>query len=91
MVGENPTPYGILALWAVNGLSIIYWVHSGIVIPTRWQLLLGANYVHALYDSDTDRLSLYIRLSDFCRGSSFQVCCNPPPPRSNFNHLRTTL
>ncbi len=26
MVGENPTPYGILALWAVNGLSIVYWV-----------------------------------------------------------------
>ncbi len=25
MVGENPTPYGILALWAVNGLSIVYW------------------------------------------------------------------
>ena len=21
VVGENPTPYGILALWAVNGLS----------------------------------------------------------------------
>ena len=28
MVGENPTPYGILALWAVNGLSIVYWVHT---------------------------------------------------------------
>ncbi len=27
VVGENPTPYGILALWAVNGLSIVYWVH----------------------------------------------------------------
>ena len=26
MVGENPTPYGILALWAVNSLSIVYWV-----------------------------------------------------------------
>ncbi len=25
MVGENPTSYGILALWAVNGLSIVYW------------------------------------------------------------------
>ncbi len=24
VVGENPTPYGILALWAVNGLSIVY-------------------------------------------------------------------
>ena len=24
-VGENPTPYGILELWAVNGLSIVYW------------------------------------------------------------------
>ncbi len=24
MVGENLTPYGILALWAVNGLSIVY-------------------------------------------------------------------
>ncbi len=26
VVGENPTPYGILALWSVNGLSIFYWV-----------------------------------------------------------------
>ncbi len=26
VVGENPTPYGILALWAVNELSIVYWV-----------------------------------------------------------------
>ncbi len=25
VVGENPTPYGILASWAVNGLSIVYW------------------------------------------------------------------
>ena len=25
VVGENPTPYGVLALWAVNGLSIVYW------------------------------------------------------------------
>ena len=25
VVGENPTPYEILALWAVNGLSIVYW------------------------------------------------------------------
>ncbi len=23
VVGENPTPYGILALWAVNSLSIV--------------------------------------------------------------------
>ena len=26
VVGENPTPYEILALWAVNGLSVVYWV-----------------------------------------------------------------
>ena len=32
MVGENPTPYGILALWAVNGLSIVYWDYMYIVI-----------------------------------------------------------
>ncbi len=25
VLGENPTPYGILALWAVNSLSIVYW------------------------------------------------------------------
>ncbi len=25
VVGENPTPCGILALWAVNSLSIVYW------------------------------------------------------------------
>ena len=24
-MGENPTPYGNLALWAVNGLSIVCW------------------------------------------------------------------
>ncbi len=28
VVGENPTPNGILALWAVYGLSIVYWVRS---------------------------------------------------------------
>ena len=26
VVGENPNTYGILALWTVNGLSIVYWV-----------------------------------------------------------------
>ncbi len=25
VVGENPTPYGILALWTVNSLSIVHW------------------------------------------------------------------
>ena len=30
--GENPTPYGILALWAVNSLSIVYW--EGMSIET---------------------------------------------------------
>ncbi len=25
VVGENPTPYEDLALWAVNGLSIVCW------------------------------------------------------------------
>ncbi len=29
VVGENPTPYGILALWAVNSLSNVYWVRIG--------------------------------------------------------------
>ena len=33
VVGENPTPYGILALWAVNGLSIVYWVYMYAVMP----------------------------------------------------------
>ena len=28
VVGEKPTPYGSLALWAVNGLSIVYWEGS---------------------------------------------------------------
>ena len=42
VVGENLTPYGILALWTVNGLSIVYWV-------TRHQILsnfraFGAEY-----------------------------------------------
>ncbi len=27
VVGENQTPYGILSMWAVNGLSIVCWVH----------------------------------------------------------------
>ncbi len=31
--GENPTPYGILALWAVNGLSIVYWEGPLINVP----------------------------------------------------------
>ena len=25
VVSENPTPYVILAVWAVNGLSIVWW------------------------------------------------------------------
>ena len=31
VVGEYPTPYGILALWAVNGLSLVCWEtgHAG--------------------------------------------------------------
>ena len=36
MVGENPTPYGILALWAVNSLSIVYWdlsIEAGFARP----------------------------------------------------------
>ncbi len=32
VVGENLTPYGILALWAVNGLSIVYWVGLSVVL-----------------------------------------------------------
>ncbi len=28
VAGENPTPCGSLALWPVNGLSIVYWVVS---------------------------------------------------------------
>ncbi len=32
VVGENPTPYGNLALWAVNGLSIVYWVAYILVV-----------------------------------------------------------
>ncbi len=32
VVGENLTPYGILALWAVNGLSIVYWNVNSIVV-----------------------------------------------------------
>ena len=32
VVGENPTLYGILALWAVDGLSIVYWdVHVHVI------------------------------------------------------------
>ncbi len=27
VVGENLSCYGILPLWAVNGLSIVCWVH----------------------------------------------------------------
>ena len=26
-MGESTTPYGILALWAANGLSIVYWAY----------------------------------------------------------------
>ncbi len=42
MVGENPTPYGILALWAVNGLSIVYWELFIVkVYGTKIQIFLG--------------------------------------------------
>ena len=39
VVGENPTPYGNLALWAVNGLSIVYWEWwdtMQILVSIRW-------------------------------------------------------
>ncbi len=40
VVGENPTPYGMLALWAVNGLSIVYWVfHLFITHSLHFRLL----------------------------------------------------
>ena len=41
MVGENPTPYGVLALWAVNGLSIVCWEE------TPWDLLGNDHYDYA--------------------------------------------
>ena len=34
MVGENPSCYGILPLWTVNGLSIVCWVSSLVSWPT---------------------------------------------------------
>ncbi len=33
VVGENPTPYGILALRAVNSLSIVCWEVAFFLIP----------------------------------------------------------
>ncbi len=43
MVSENPTPYGILALWAVNGLSIVYWdVLVNRCMPSPITLYLGS-------------------------------------------------
>ncbi len=33
VVGENPDPYAILALWAVNGLSIVCWDMSNRWLP----------------------------------------------------------
>ena len=44
VVGETPTPYGILALWAVNGLSIVYWVN---------ELLKNSSY-YLIGDSDNN-------------------------------------
>ena len=45
MVGENPTPYEILALWAVNGLSIVYWVVHPINFEIREDLLVQVTVV----------------------------------------------
>ncbi len=38
VVGENPTPYGILALWAVNSLSIVYWDSTLFMWAILWSL-----------------------------------------------------
>ncbi len=40
VVGENRT-YGILALWAVNGLSIVYWD-----LLTKYGILLSVESDH---------------------------------------------
>ncbi len=44
VVGENPTPYGILALWVVNSLPIVYWAPAfsglkGTLDPNRAKYL----------------------------------------------------
>ncbi len=49
VVGENPTPYGILALWVVNGLSIVYWDDlQG--FPTELTLLFWKSVEYASED-----------------------------------------
>ncbi len=52
MVGENPTPYGILALWAVNGLSIVYWalhltLHVSIQKPGWGTLVITPKWTYS--------------------------------------------
>ncbi len=48
MVGENPTPYGIFALWAVNGLSIVYWYD---IVFSSGGGLLGFHYAVIRYST----------------------------------------
>ena len=46
VVGENPTPYGILALWAVNSLSIVYWATLQIKIKIEINKDIMYTYMH---------------------------------------------
>ncbi len=39
VVGENMTPYGILALWTVNGLSIVYSEATSVLDHTESHIL----------------------------------------------------
>ncbi len=47
VVGENPTPYGILALWAVNSLSIVYWA------VIRWPIKPVVSTFHSLSEQSS--------------------------------------
>ncbi len=46
VVGKNPIPYGILALWPVNGLSIVYW---GVKIKNTRILILSADALQLIF------------------------------------------
>ena len=69
MVGENPTPYGILALWAVNGLSIVYWETN---TSSRW----STSFLNTVKLWLLITMSMYSRenMSQGCTHISY--CCN---------------
>ncbi len=68
VVGENPTPYGILALWAVNSLSIVYWdVNLNFFLSTHEAFMIEMRCLEGTFGCKSYDLSDWYRLYIGCK------------------------